>query len=188
MKDLLTSTHNHMYLQACAQVSDIHVHLPVLKAYADLCDHVTEFGVRDGQSSRALWASHAHHIRMYDLFLNDQVSQHVHSLQQAGRDCTYTQADTRLIQIEPTDLLFIDTLHTYDQLKTELHMHGDQVRKFMAFHDTHTFGLKDEPGYTGPGLLPALLEWLGAHPEWRICHHEWRCNGFTVLERCSHHT
>ncbi len=171
------------YLHACEVPSDVHLHLPILKAHADLCDHVTEFGVRDGQSSRALWASKATHIRMYDLELNDTVTHCVTQLQLTGRDITYTQADTRNLTIEPTHMLFVDTLHTYDQLKQELHAHAAQVSRFIAFHDTQTFGTQDELGYPGPGLLPALLEWLSANPEWRVCYHDYRNNGFTIVER-----
>jgi len=177
--------HNHirdMYLHACDVPSDVHLHLPVLKAHADLCDHVTEFGVRDGQSSRALWASKAAHIRMYDLELNDTVTQCVNQIQHTGRDITYTQADTLNVTIEPTDMLFVDTLHTYDQLKQELYIHAPKVKRFIAFHDTHTFGIQDEQGHTGPGLLPAIMEWLSINPSWRISYHDFRNNGFTVLE------
>ena len=174
------------YLAACAIWSDISLHLPILKAHADMCDHVTEFGVRDGQSSRAILASNAQHIRMYDLMLHDQVQLLVDDSLQAGKDVTYSQADTRSLVIEPTDMLFVDTLHTYEQLKTELNLHAPNVNRFMAFHDTHTFGLVDEPGYSGPGLLPALLEWLSANPTWRISYHDWRNNGFTVVEKHAH--
>jgi hypothetical protein len=182
MHDHIHSQIREVYLQACEIHSDVHLHLPILKAHADLCDHVTEFGVRDGQSSRALWASKAAHIRMYDLELNDQVTQHVTQLKLTGRDVTYTQANTLNLTIEPTHMLFVDTLHTYDQLKQELRVHAPQVSRFMAFHDTQTFGTRDESNNAGPGLLPALLEWLSENPAWRICYHDYRNNGFTVIE------
>jgi hypothetical protein len=41
------------YRNACDEVSDINEHIPVLKRYADMCEHVTEFGVRSGVST---WA------------------------------------------------------------------------------------------------------------------------------------
>ncbi len=39
--------------RACAANTDIHEHLPVMAEYAARCDHVTEFGVGTGQSTRA---------------------------------------------------------------------------------------------------------------------------------------
>lgn len=173
------------YLQACETPSDINLHLPVLKAHADLCDHITEFGVRDGQSSRAFLHSAASHIRMYDLHLNDQVQLMVQTHQMLGRDVTYMAADTRTITIEPTQMLFVDTLHTFDQLQTELKLHAPQVHKFMAFHDTQTFGTCDEPGYSGPGLLPALLQFLKDNPLWFVCYHDHTNNGLTILQKNS---
>lgn len=174
---------NQEYQAACERISDIHVHLPLLHMLADRCDHVTEFGVRTGESSRAILSSKANIIRMYDLQLDVHVQDLVQLAQHAGKQVSYTQADTLKLQIEPTDLLFIDTLHTHDQLKAELARHAWRVKRYMVFHDTHTFGLQDEPGYSGPGLLPAILEFIAEVRYWRVIHHTVNNNGFTVLER-----
>jgi hypothetical protein len=34
--------------------------------------------------------------------------------------------------IEETDMLFVDTLHTYGQVKGELERHGNQARKYIV--------------------------------------------------------
>ena len=58
----------------------------------------------------------------------------------AGRtDFHFTVGDTKAIDIEETDLLFIDTLHTYDQLAAELARHGMKARRWIVLHDTTTF-------------------------------------------------
>lgn len=169
------------YQAACARHTDIHAHLPLLRKLCDRCDHVTEFGVRTGESSRAILSSRARIIRMYDLCLNPQVQ---HMVDQAvHKHITYEAADTRTVTIEPTDLLFIDTLHTYEQLTQELARHAWKVRRYIMFHDTHTFGLQDEPGHSGPGLLPAILEFMAEVRYWRLIHHTVQNNGCTVLER-----
>lgn len=185
MADALDAQHllAQEYQAACERVSDIHLHLALLRKLCDRCHHVTEFGVRTGESSRAILSSRAHIIRMYDLQLNDQVTQLVNWAQLSGKQVSYTQADTLELNIEPTDLLFIDTLHTHAQLSAELARHAWRVRRYIAFHDTHTFGLQDEPGYAGPGLLPAILEFVAEVRYWRVIHHTVMNNGLTVLER-----
>jgi hypothetical protein len=171
------------YQTACAAPTDIHEHLPMLKNIADRCTTVTEFGVRSGLSTRALLASWATSVRCYDLELNEPVIALVNQCRSLGRDVTYQQANTLNLVIEPTDLLFIDTLHTHDQLMQELRRHSNRVNRYIALHDTHTFGLQDEPGYSGPGLLPALMQWMAEQRSWIINYHSWRNNGFTVIER-----
>jgi hypothetical protein len=40
--------------------------------------------------------------------------------------------------------LFIDTWHQYEQLDQELNKHSNKVRKYIAFHDTHTYAINGE--------------------------------------------
>ena len=183
MTNMLEQLLKQEYQTACANPTDINEHLPMLKTIADRCATVTEFGVRDGQSTRALLASWATSVRSYDLELNPSVTALVNQCRALGRDVRYQQANTLELVIEPTDLLFVDTLHTYDQLKQELNRHSPRVNRYIAFHDTHTFGLRDEPGYSGPGLLPALMQWMAEQRSWIINYHSWHNNGFTVIER-----
>lgn len=172
------------YNWACAQPSDINYHLPVLKSFADQCESVIEFGVRSGMSSRAFLASSAQTIKMYDLMLDWNVSQLVEFCASHGRQVLYQAANTLELEPQNTDMLFVDTLHTYHQLQAELARHGGSVNKFIAFHDTQTFGTVDET-QNGPGLVPAMLEWLAANPSWRVVYHTYLNNGLTVLGRTS---
>jgi hypothetical protein len=52
------------------------------------------------------------------------INQNLHKLfdmaKQKGKNVKYIQYDVLKIEIEDTDMIFIDTLHTYDQLKKEL--------------------------------------------------------------------
>jgi len=163
------------YHRACNTPTDINLHLPRLRALAKECSHVTEMGVRDGQSTRALLVEDIV-LRSYDLFLDPNVG-HLFTIaaQGAGRNMVYQFGNTLVMDIEPTDMLFIDTDHTYAQLSQELARHHGNVRKYLAFHDTHDpFGLE---------LLPAILHFLAAHPEWKVKSHTIENHGFTVLER-----
>lgn len=88
--------------------------------------------------------------------------------------------------IEPTDLLFIDTLHVYDQLKKELDRHAACVRQFIIMHDTTTFGEIGEPIDGSPnarGLWPAIEEFLESHCDWQLRERFTNNNGLTVLSR-----
>ena len=86
------------------------------------------------------------------------------------------------MELEETDLLFIDTWHVYEQLKTELALHAGRARKWIILHDTQTFGITGETaGHRG--LLPALEEFLDGNPVWRRVEHFTNCNGLTILER-----
>ena len=161
------------------------MHVPKLKQLADQVHHVTEFGVRTGVSSRAFLNSNATQFRMYDLILDPQLQSLVHMCAQSGKDVIYQAANTLTCTIEPTDLLFIDTLHTHDQVWAELNRHAHAVRRYLVFHDTHTFGLQDEPGFSGPGLLPAILKFMAETRAWQVVYHTPENNGLTVLER--HH-
>jgi hypothetical protein len=171
------------FVDACRRPSDINQHLPLLHGIASLCQSVTEFGVRDGQSTRALLASRALKVRSYDLYLDPNVSRLFIAAQTfADRDAAYIQGNSLFIDIDQTDLLFIDTDHKYSQLKKELEIHHSKVNKYLAFHDTHTYGTSCQEG---KGLLPAIMEFIRDHKEWVVNYHTTENNGFTVLEKIS---
>lgn len=165
---------------ACLTPTDINQHLPLLRGIASLCNHVTEFGVREGQSTRAILASNAPVVRSYDLFIDPKVQELFNLAGSHGRDVKYSIGNTLHIDIEQTDLLFIDTDHSYSQVKHELERHHMKVNKYIAFHDTHTYGCTCQDG---KGLLPAILEFLKEHREWVVNYHTTENNGFTVLEK-----
>jgi hypothetical protein len=162
------------YQKACTTVTDIYKHLPVLRNFVSECQHVTEMGVRDGQSTRALLVEPVV-LRSYDLSLDKKVLELFSLAKKAGKDVKYLEGNTLQIQIEETDFLFIDTEHTYVQLAAELELHHHKVRKYIAFHDT------DKP--FAEELLPAIIEFMIRHPGWEFCYHSKDCHGFTVIKR-----
>ena len=168
--------------------SDINEHMEVLKGLADEVDHVTEMGTRTGVSTRAFLASDVT-LRAYDLFLDDYVSQLFELAQKEGKDAKYIGANVLETEIDETDLLFIDTWHCYEQLRLELRRHASKVKKYIAFHDTQTYGTRSEEfmGRIGSnGLLPAIIHFLIDTPnEWQFKVHRTNNNGLTVLERIS---
>lgn len=160
------------YQELCWTPSDINEHLQTLREYSDKCEHVTEFGVRGCVSLHAFLSSKAKKVVAYDI------------MNVAVPDCkklTFINADVLEVDIEPTDLLFIDTLHTYDQLRQELYWHADLARKYIAMHDTTMFGDAGEDG--GRGLNAAISEFLEDDPAWKECYRSHENNGLTILAR-----
>jgi hypothetical protein len=90
-------------------------------------------------------------------------------------------------------MIFIDTWHSQKQLREELKLHGNAARKYLVFHDTHTYGVRDEQtdwaanpnrkAMPNQGLLPAIIEFVIANPHWQFKMHKSNNNGLTVLER-----
>lgn len=166
------------FIKAYLITSDINEHIPYLYNIALTCDSITEFGVSYGVSSRAfLYANKK--LRSYDINVYPAVSNLFNNPELI--DSQYIQGDTLKINIEPCDLLFIDTKHQYYQLKEELILHAKQVNKYIIFHDTQTFGVTGDDG--GIGLLPAILEFLKYNRNWFIKDIFTNNNGLLVLEK-----
>ncbi len=183
------------YQNACNNPSDINQNLPVLYEIAKECSHITEFGVRTGSSTRAFLNTNAS-LRSYDLSIDPYLNLIFKKALEFGKDVSYIEADVLNIEIEETDLLFIDTWHQYEQLKQELKIHGTKSKKYIAFHDTQTYGVTGEncsnassgeivTGYmeNPMGLLPAIIEFMIENPEWQFKIHKTNNNGLTVLEK-----
>jgi len=174
---------------ACSTPSDINEHLPTLKSIADECTHVTEMGVRAALSTRAFLHSSAQTIISYDIEIHDDLQYLFNAAKESGKRAEYIKADVLKIEIEPTDFLFIDTWHAYDQLIQELRLHGKKANKYIGFHDTHTFGIVGENSYgkvASKGLLYAIDEYMNeTSGMWRVKLQVNNNNGLTILEKNS---
>tara|TARA_Y100000385_G_C12867559_1_gene540014 strand:+ start:72 stop:638 length:567 start_codon:yes stop_codon:yes gene_type:complete len=180
---------DNAYNFARYQKSDIHEHIPVLYELGLECDHVTEMGVRTGNSTRAFLKTDAA-LRSYDLKLDKRMVEIFNEAVKADKDVEYIAGDVLTLDIEETDLLFIDTWHCYAQLCKELELHGNMARKYLVFHDTFTYGLRNESGQDPEpgsepyqGLLPAIIQFIIKNPHWRFKEFYMNNNGLTVLER-----
>lgn len=168
-----------LYTLSCATPSDINEHLPTLSRLARECRHITEFGTRTGLSTTAFLLAQPEKLFCYDTIQFPQVEL-LRGL--AGQTAfVFHQADVLAVDIEETDLLFIDTWHVYDQLKQELSLHGGKVRRYIVLHDTTTFGERGESDGYG-GLWPAVEEFLTLGT-FRLKERHENNHGLTVLER-----
>jgi hypothetical protein len=179
--------------------SDINEHILTLKSYAEKCDHITEFGVRAPTSTWAFVAGKPKVLRSYDISHPDLHSADaiaglsladVESIcKELDIDFKFELADVLAVDIEQTDLLFIDTEHHYYQLKQELHIHASKVNKYIVFHDVITWGRFGEvygrPNLIIPGLSYAIEEFLAYNKkQWKMADFYQNNNGLLVIERC----
>jgi hypothetical protein len=181
-------------------IVDINEHLPVLRKYASQCEHVTEMGTRFAISTYALLIAKPKKLVSIDLNYHFFKPYHKEILNFANLcevNFEFIEGDVLKLEMEKTDLLLIDTLHTYNQLSKELRKHEKNVNRWIILHDTITFGEKDEDFYNNgeisqeikydniqkQGLYNALLDFLEENKNWKIKEHFINNNGLTIIER-----
>ena len=167
-----------------------------LYEYALQCDHVTEFGVRWVESTfsfilaqpSTLISIDIEHPSTYPEFNGEENLRLAYECaEECEVDFTFKVGSTLGVDIDPTDLLFIDTEHSYLQLKHELKLHSSKVKKYILMHDTlaHAYtdsvshlkrsGTKSRCGNLGlrgiperHGLTLCIDEFLEKNKEWEF--------------------
>ena len=166
--------------------SDINEHLPTLYKYAKLCDTIAEFGVRYVVSSFAFAHARPKKLICVDISNNENITNFINLCRKENINAVFDHASTLSYELEEVDLLFIDTLHSFNQLTQELKLHADKVKKYLIFHDVISFGNKNEDdGQVGEncGLVPAIRNFLKENPNWKELETYTNNNGLTVLHR-----
>lgn len=177
--------------------SDIYAHIETLYNYGKMCRHITEMGVRSVSSTWAFLYSNPQKLISYDIVKHPNVLEVEDIAKRNGLNFTFIESDVLKVEIEETDLLFIDTLHTYNQLISELELHSDKAQKYIILHDTTTFGTKDEinpnkksdiveaMSVTKQGLTTAYQDFLltDKGKKWAVDKVYTHNNGLTILKR-----
>ena len=172
--------------------SDINEHFPAIIELAKECDHITEMGVRTVVSTWAWLAgapkkglfSYDIHNPKYWVKGGDPIKDVEDTADAYGLNFKFTEADVCSIEIEETDLLFIDTWHCYDQLKEELRLHSNKARKYICFHDTTSYEVNGEDRKKGTGIWKAVEEFLEDNKDkWVLQERFTNNNGFTIIKR-----
>jgi hypothetical protein len=182
---------NQIYQNKCYTPSDINEHLPVLKRYAEECDIVVEMGVRSIVSTWAFLSARPKKLISLDIVHPGEYINHdpegcdldlVKKLSdENGRDFTFILGDRLKGSPIVCDLLFIDTLHDYDQLKGELEIYASSCRKYIILHDTTHFAEEGETKGKA-GIWGAIVEFLEKNKEWEIKERLTNNNGMTILK------
>jgi hypothetical protein len=133
--------------------SDIQAHLPFLRAAAR--GIVLELGVRGGNSTCAFLAGVE---ERGGIVWSVDVDERSAGVFQGHSQWRFVLADSRDVDAlaaagleAPIDVLFVDTIHTYEQVRDELAVWGGRVRPggLVLFHDTDTY----------PEIRRAIAEW-----------------------------
>lgn len=167
-----------LYAERCKKPerdADIWEHLPTLRLYAERVRHITEFGVRTGNSTTGF-------LMGLSRFGGEMHSYEIESQRYSPPEIpkvtwTWTQANTaNLDTIAPTELLFIDSNHAHEHVLKELRF-APLVSQYILFHDT----AKTWEG--GDSVWRARDVFLAANPDWILANEWHNCNGLSVLER-----
>jgi cephalosporin hydroxylase len=157
-------------------------------------------GVRWVSSTWPLIYSNPKKIISYDIVTNPNIIEVINLCNEYSVDYSFHERDVLQLEIEPTELLFIDTLHTYNQLISELKIHSNKVSKYIVLHDTDFFGRVDESVYehasnlikenptTKQGLMTAVEDFLSTElgQSWEIFKIYKNNNGLTILKNKSY--
>jgi hypothetical protein len=143
--------------------------------YASMVDSIVEFGVYTGLSTCAWLSGKPKSLRSYDItdtnltVLDDLKA----NAELNGTDFEFAIANSLEIEIEPCDLLFIDTVHTKDHCLAELDRHASKAQKYIILHDPSDW----------PGVFEAVITFLHHNRCWHIIEHCNQQSGLLVLER-----
>jgi cephalosporin hydroxylase len=175
------------YLRMKTEPSDLNEHIETLNGLALECDNIVELGVGFGKSTRAfIYALETTlgTLNSYDILLHDGVQELFDEANKEGIAALFHLQSSLECDISNVDMLFIDSHHTYQQVKAELDRHSDKVKKYIVFHDTTLFGLSgQDPGSIG--LWPAINAWLDSSPQWKVKQEYINNNGLLICERKS---
>ncbi len=162
--------------------NDINKYAGLFRLLASECEHVTEFGVRNGISTGGFLSGRPRKYKAYDLIRRPNIDMLEWTAKSLNVDFQFIEADTTRIEIERTDLLFVDACHRYSHVSKEL-LNAPKVRKYLVFHDTTECWERENgnPVYV-EGIGRAIQELL-AQGEWFISSHYTEGSGLMVLSR-----
>jgi hypothetical protein len=187
------------YQELVVTPSDINEHLPVLKRYAEECDVIVEMGVRQIVSTWALLAGKPKKLTSLDLYNPSKFGGNLQEVYDASSESQinfeFIEHDSLTYDTDECDLLFLDTWHSYLQLKKELTRHHKNVKKYIILHDTVFFGQRDEGSHDDmgsinfvetnlpKGLNSAVEEFLFWNKDWVVWEKLINNNGLTILKK-----
>lgn len=166
------------------EYSYIHEHLATLEMLMSLMqpDLVVEIGTGPGHSTLtfALGCStnNRGHVITIDIEDCGKAKDLIKFDNELNDYVTFIQSDSLKLKMEGgIDILFIDGLHEYIQVKKEIkrYVHDVNFGGVVIFHDTYN------PAH--PGVQKAVREFvLGKWDEWDMFEY-FNCNGLTILRR-----
>jgi len=174
-KEIPAPSITQLYQAARGTSRDLDQHMDQLRLLAGLCDNITEISKR--KESTIAFVASGRPVISYNTESGDQTYQTL--IRIAPNFQWHDQNSTQVESIAATDLLFIDSEHTYARLKEELNKYATAVRRFIILHDTQLHG--ERGADNGPGLNQALREFTADNPAWFVYYYTPNQFGLTVL-------
>lgn len=174
-----TRTIEELYNWGKSVKRDLNDHFDTLKALAAKCTHVTEF-TKKRESTLALAGGKPVKLVTYtkepDILLKQIVL-----VRPPDSTEIYADTDSLMVpEIDETDLLYLDTVHSAERLRMELKNHAKNVRRFIVVRGTGSNGVVAE-GTKGEGLFYAIEEFIKDNPDAFVLHHAENQWGITVI-------
>jgi hypothetical protein len=165
---------------------DLDQHAEAIRGLAMQSPRITAF-VKRHEWNAILAAARPTNLIVYQKE-EDPLLQEIHNAvqaEQAAMPRHYTTttgpgADSLIAEIEETDLLILDTIHSASRLTAELDRHASKVRQRILVRSTGAFGESAE-GSGEPGLYYAMKPFLEKNPQWFIMAHSSQQWGWTML-------
>lgn len=169
-----------LFESLCKNSSDINEHLETLRDLAMQCNSVVELGVRSCVSTWAfIEGMNGGTIVSVDVKNPREYGGNLAPVEKACANKSilfkFIEKSSLDIELPEVDMIFFDTLHTYDQLSQEIKLHADKAQKFLVFHDT--VSCEDE-------IMPAIKEFMKDNKKsWKVKEDRKNNNGLLVLEK-----
>ena len=171
----LTQDFIELKIQPIAWLGDSPDRVDTYTRYAQQVNRIVEFGVYTGLSTCAWLAGNPKYLRSYDITDKNLtvLPELTHYAKEHAIDFEFNLGNSLELDIEPCDLLFIDTVHKRPHCLAELERHADKVKRYIVLHDPSEW----------PGVFEAVIIFLHANRAWHIVEHCNRGSGLLVLER-----
>ena len=151
---------------------------PTLLECARECTTITEFGIFKGCGLATFSSLPNKKVIGYDITLDlvSPIIDDIRRLIPKSTELIIRKGNTLDIDIEQTDMLFVDTVHRYDHVKKELIRHSERVNKYIVIHDVNY------PKVGNPKVRQACYEFADTQG-WNVTRDITEYTGLIRLER-----
>lgn len=129
----------------------------VLRRLSEGVEHITELGTGHFCSTRGFMASKPKKMVGIDIKKQIQADSIIQLAKNNGIDYEFIEADSISLSIEETDILLVDSKHTYAHALKEMNKHSSKTKKYIIIHDT----LMEE-------ILKAINDFLKQNNLWEM--------------------
>ncbi len=149
----------------------------LLISYGKQCDHITEVGIGGGSSGRAWLYCRPKKLVGIDIRRINKIQK---IAEQVGIEYDLIIENSIKIEIEETDLLFLDGNHSSPHVFKELTTHSPKVKKYIIADD---IGSEGRRGPTGYGVNAAFIQFLGKNKKWELVERVYVASGLIIIKR-----